>query len=179
MLDLPSLSRRRLAALASIAAVGTLGVSLQFFAGTKSARRSLRRMKRLYHQQDWSPKINLNHPYRPHRGDIEPTYPSDRQRHRGLAKAEWASDGSLVCYTEPTIEPERIPATTDYVNTIIVGYPGADKRTVMRQMELMTTLSGRDAWDFQFLGMTRQPFIKTNYPHHEGIWGESRLVPLV
>ena len=38
-------------------------------------------------------------------------------------------------------------------------------------MEAMTTLSGRDAWDFQFLGMTRQPFIKTNYPHHEGIWG--------
>ncbi len=37
---------------------------------------------------------------------------------------------------------------------------------------MMTRLSGRDAWDFEFLGMSRQPFIKTNYPHHEGIWGE-------
>ena len=23
----------------------------------------------------------------------------------------------------------------------------------------------------EFLGMTAQPYIKTNYPHHEGIWG--------
>lgn len=75
-----------------------------------------------------------------------------------------------TCDFEPTLAPDFIPDDS-FTNTIIVGYPGGDKRTVLRQMEAMTTLSGRDAWDFQFLGMTRQPFIKTNYPHHEGIWG--------
>jgi hypothetical protein len=64
-----------------------------------------------------------------------------------------------------------IDPNAEYQNTIVVGYPGADKRTVVRQMEAMTQLSGRDSWDFKFLGMTKQPFIKTNYPHHEGIWG--------
>ena len=42
---------------------------------------------------------------------------------------------------------------------------------VLRQAEAFTTLSGRDSWDMKFLGLTRQPYIKTNYPHHEGIWG--------
>lgn len=31
--------------------------------------------------------------------------------------------------------------------------------------------AARDEWDFEFLGMTNHPFIKANYPHHEGIWG--------
>ena len=35
----------------------------------------------------------------------------------------------------------------------------------------MTGLSARDEWDFAYLGQTNQPFIKANYPHHEGIWG--------
>ena len=46
-------------------------------------------------------------------------------------------------------------------------------------MEMMTRLSGRDSWDFEFLGMTKQPYIKTNYPHHEGIWGEPRFTLLL
>ena len=78
------------------------------------------------------------------------------------------------CWFTPTLDPDRVKEITDqkqFTNTIVVGYPGPDKRTVLRQMEAMTGLSGRDAWDFQFLGMTSQPFIKTNYPHHEGIWG--------
>ena len=41
-------------------------------------------------------------------------------------------------------------------------------------MEAMTTLSGRDSWDLAFLGLTKQPFIKTNYPHHEGIYGRDK-----
>ena len=32
-------------------------------------------------------------------------------------------------------------------------------------------MSARDEWDFAYLGQTNQPFIKANYPHHEGIWG--------
>jgi hypothetical protein len=31
--------------------------------------------------------------------------------------------------------------------------------------------AARDEWDFKFLGITNHPFIKANYPHHEGIWG--------
>ena len=44
-------------------------------------------------------------------------------------------------------------------------------------MEAMTTLSGRDSWDLAlaFLGPTLQPFIKTNYPHHEGIYGKKNV----
>lgn len=67
--------------------------------------------------------------------------------------------------------PTQIPTDIDFTNTVIAGYPGADKRMVLRQAEAFTTLSGRDSWDMKFLGLTRQPYIKTNYPHHEGIWG--------
>ena len=68
--------------------------------------------------------------------------------------------------------PTQIPADANFTNTVIVGYPGADKRTVLRQMEALTTLSGRDSWDMKYLGMTNQPYMKANYPHHEGIWGK-------
>jgi hypothetical protein len=29
----------------------------------------------------------------------------------------------------------------------------------------------KDEWDFEYLGITNHPFIKANYPHHEGVWG--------
>jgi hypothetical protein len=38
----------------------------------------------------------------------------------------------------------------------------------------MSTLvheAAKDEWDFWGLGMSNHPFIKANYPHHEGIWG--------
>ena len=76
------------------------------------------------------------------------------------------------CQMSGILGPTEIPTDVEFKNTIIVGYPGADKRTVLRQMEAMTTLSGRDSWDLAFLGLTDQPFIKTNYPHHEGIFGK-------
>ena len=31
--------------------------------------------------------------------------------------------------------------------------------------------AAKDEWDFQFQGMSNHPFVKANYPHHEGIWG--------
>ena len=52
--------------------------------------------------------------------------------------------------------PTQIPSDANFTNTVIVGYPGADKRTVLRQMEALTTLSGRDSWDMKYLGMTNQ-----------------------
>jgi len=69
--------------------------------------------------------------------------------------------------------PTEIPEDIEFAKTLIVGYPGADKRTVLRQAEAMTKLSGRDSWDLKYLGITDQPFFKTNYPHHEGIWGKN------
>ena len=66
---------------------------------------------------------------------------------------------------------EGFPSNTTFRKTIIAGYPSGDKRLTFTQMEGLTGLSARDEWDFKFLGMTNQPFIKANYPHHEGIWG--------
>ena len=43
-----------------------------------------------------------------------------------------------------------------------------DMQIITRALE---SKAARDEWDFEFLGMTNHPFIKTNYPHHEGIWG--------
>ena len=31
--------------------------------------------------------------------------------------------------------------------------------------------AAKDEWDFKYQGMSNHPFIKANYPHHEGIWG--------
>ena len=66
---------------------------------------------------------------------------------------------------------EGFPSEQEFKKTIIAGYPGGDKRITFTQLEGLTGLSARDEWEFAFLGMTNQPFIKANYPHHEGIWG--------
>lgn len=77
----------------------------------------------------------------------------------GGGKCEW---------TPPIFD---VPEDIEFYKTIIVGYPSGDKRLTFVQMEALTGLAARDEWDFKFLGMTNQPFIKANYPHHEGIWG--------
>ena len=86
-------------------------------------------------------------------------------------KLAYYNETTGECTFSKTLGPTEIPTDVTFENTIVVGYPGGDKRTVLRQMEALTELSGRDAWDYEFLGMTLQPYIKTNYPHHEGIWG--------
>lgn len=159
--------RRRLA-LAALACVGIIAINnIQSTPGSDGGADG----RRNYYEQFaerlgvGSPKRNLNAPYAAYKGEIEPS------NRRLAVYAEDVDTGELICETEATVGPEDIPEDVTFTNTIIVGYPGADKRTVMRQMEMMTTMSGRDAWDFQYLGITKQPFIKTNYPHHEGIWG--------
>jgi len=61
--------------------------------------------------------------------------------------------------------------------TLIAGYPGGDKRLVYSQMETITALSAKDEYDIKYGNDTNdnEPFIKTNYPHHEGewTWGDS------
>ena len=41
------------------------------------------------------------------------------------------------------------------------------------QMEALTGWPARDEWEFDYLGTDsyNHPFIKANYPHHDGIWG--------
>jgi hypothetical protein len=76
--------------------------------------------------------------------------------------------GGKCKWTPPTYD---VPEDLIFHKTIIAGFPSGDKRLTFIQMEALTGLSARDEWDFKYLGMTNQPFIKCNYPHHEGIWG--------
>ena len=39
------------------------------------------------------------------------------------------------------------------------------------QMEALAGWPAKDEWDFAYMGMSNHPFIKANYPHHEGFWG--------
>jgi hypothetical protein len=64
-----------------------------------------------------------------------------------------------------------VPATLDFHKTLVAGYPSGDKRMIFQQMEALTGWPAKDEWDFEYLGDSNEPFIKANYPHHEGIWG--------
>ena len=77
--------------------------------------------------------------------------------------------GNGTCRWTPPIYD--VPENITFQKTLIAGFPSGDKRLTFIQMEALTGLSARDEWDFEYLGMTNQPFIKANYPHHEGIWG--------
>ena len=77
--------------------------------------------------------------------------------------------GNGACkWQPPTYE---VPEEIDFTKTIIAGFPSGDKRLVYIQLEALTGWAARDEWDFKYLGMSNNPFIKANYPHHEGIWG--------
>lgn len=91
--------------------------------------------------------------------------PSITQTSRGLS----INLGNGTCEWEAPIYD--VPVDTNFFKTLVAGYPSGDKRLTFVQMEALTGLSARDEWDFMFLGSTNQPFVKANYPHHEGIWG--------
>jgi len=76
-------------------------------------------------------------------------------------------DGQCL-WTPPIVD---VPENITFFKTLIAGFPSGDKRLTYVQMEALTGLSARDEWDFEYLGETNQPFVKANYPHHEGIWG--------
>jgi len=67
--------------------------------------------------------------------------------------------------------PSYDPPEGEFHKTLIVGYPSGDKRLTYIQMEALTGLTAKDEWEFDYFGITNYPFIKSNYPHHEGIWG--------
>jgi len=80
-------------------------------------------------------------------------------------------DGDCL-WAAPEYRNEKIP--DDLPTTIIAGYPSAGKRLIFLQMESLTGWPTKDEWDFEFqfqAGSWNHPFIKANYPHHEGIWG--------
>lgn len=66
---------------------------------------------------------------------------------------------------------EVVPEDLDLLKTLVVGYPSGDKRVTYLQMEALTGWSAKDEWDLFQKGLTNEPFIKSNYPHHEGVWG--------
>lgn len=56
-----------------------------------------------------------------------------------------------------------------YFKTLIAGYPGGSKRIVYNQFEGLTGLSVNDEWPNGTV-KPNFPFMKANYPHHEGLW---------
>lgn len=106
--------------------------------------------------------------YRTLRGSSN-TFPisinTERQRLRHLS----LDLGNGRCKWQP---PKYIvPEAIDFHKTAIVGFPSGDKRMIFIQMEALTGWPAKDEWDFKYRGMSNHPFIKANYPHHEGIWG--------
>jgi hypothetical protein len=76
--------------------------------------------------------------------------------------------GGGACEWQP---PEyEIPNNIDFLKTLIAGFPSCDKRMTFIQMEALTGWATVDEWDLISQGYSNHPFIKSNYPHHEGIW---------
>jgi len=75
--------------------------------------------------------------------------------------------GGGACEWQP---PEyEVPNNIDFFKTLIAGFPSCDKRMTFIQMEALTGWAAVDEWDL-LQGYSNHPFIKSNYPHHEGIW---------
>lgn len=53
--------------------------------------------------------------------------------------------------------------------TLVTGYPGVAKRVVYSQMERLVGLSQSDEWP-HYMAKPYRPFVKADYPHHEGYW---------
>jgi len=94
---------------------------------------------------------------------IPPSLDEDKQRTLSL------NLGGGACKWQPP--NYEVPESINFHKTFITGFPSGDKRMVYLQMEALAGFSAKDEWDFAYAGMTNHPFIKGNYPHHEGIWG--------
>ncbi|KAL7535628.1 hypothetical protein ACHAXR_006621 [Thalassiosira sp. AJA248-18] len=91
---------------------------------------------------------------------IPPSLDVDSQRTLSL------NLGGGNCKWQPPVY--EVPEEIDFHKTLVTGFPSGDKRMAYLQME---ALAGFHEWDFAFQGYSNHPFIKGNYPHHEGIWG--------
>jgi len=113
----------------------------------------------LYHSLRGGELTITNELFVPHSLDIE--------RQRGLS----LDLGGGNCKWQPPKYAVPNENFVDFHKTIIAGFPSGDKRMIFIQMEALTGWPAKDEWDFEYLGITNHPFIKANYPHHEGIWG--------
>lgn len=75
--------------------------------------------------------------------------------------------GGNKCRWQPP-NYEDPPLNIKFHKTLVAGFPSGDKRLVFLQMEALTGLTAKDEWKFEDGGYTNHPFIKTNYPTHEG-----------
>lgn len=96
---------------------------------------------------------------------IPPSLDADRSRRLSNS----LNLGGGACQWQPPTYD--VPADLELYKTFIAGFPSGDKRMAYLQMEALVGFSAKDEWDFAHLGMSNHPFIKGNYPHHEGIWG--------
>ena len=102
---------------------------------------------------------------------IPPSLDGETQRRLSL------NLGGGACKWQP---PEyEVPNNIEFYKTLIAGFPSCDKRMTFTQMEALTGWPARDEWDFVFYGMKNHPFIKSNYPHHEGYWSWGTLADQV
>ncbi|KAL9178722.1 hypothetical protein ACHAXT_003853 [Thalassiosira profunda] len=85
--------------------------------------------------------------------------------------------GGGACKWQPA--EYDVPEDITFYKTLIAGFPSCDKRMTFTQMEALTGWPARDEWDFVFYGETNHPFIKSNYPHHEGYWSWNTLADQV
>jgi len=63
-----------------------------------------------------------------------------------------------------------IATETKTTRTLLASYPGSGKRLCWRMLEALTGYQAGDDWDLSLNGVN-PPFIKTSYPHPEGVWG--------
>ncbi|KAL7539020.1 hypothetical protein ACHAXR_008974 [Thalassiosira sp. AJA248-18] len=66
---------------------------------------------------------------------------------------------------------QMVPDDIDFYKTLVTGFPSGDMRMIWLQMEALAGWPTKDEWSFAYGGMSNHPFIKANYPHHEGFWG--------
>lgn len=85
--------------------------------------------------------------------------------HRSL----FSSENSNCVWKPPR---QDIPNDIAWHKTIVAGYPSRGKNVAITQLEALTGWAATK--DFLTLltdGVTNHPIIKTNYPHHDGVWG--------
>jgi len=98
---------------------------------------------------------------------------------RNLKSVDYSTMRKLVTVVEGEpegenckwVEPEMVNQTEDLFSTVLVAYPGSGKRAAFLQLEGLTQLLTTDDYSLNdYERDAKFAFVKTQYPHHEGIW---------
>ena len=131
MMNTPSLPSRRRLGLAATAIAGTIAavLTLRQHAGHLLDASSSSSPRKL---SSPLPSSIINVPYGPHDTTSIDKFIDERSdaAHRQLTIWRPRDNGSIMCKMARTKGPNMIDPDANYQNTIVVGYPGADKRTV-------------------------------------------------